>query len=770
MKFKSWIPKISGREILDLLIEFFYLAVIFLIPLWFSYWFPTYNIFEFNKIILFKILIWLLFFGTVVKVILLDFNLINPVWKILKKYWLIPVIFIFGLGLTILSSSNSPLSFYGAIERQQGWSSYGLYFFWFILVTFNLTLIKLKGLGTDQITERIKRIIIAAVLAASLVSLYGVLQIFNIDFLSWPEEPYLTHRAMSSLGQPNFLASWLLLVIPLTVYLFLRSKKLIWRFGYFLAIVIQGLCFFWTGSRGGLIALIMMALGLLIYFLLSSQWTTKKKVVITSIFVLVSLLLVFSLDVFSHGRIQELARFDYGSLGARFNLYQAAIQGLPGHLWIGYGLENTENTFIGHYQPDWAVYGNVGQSSDRAHNLILDILLTTGIFGLLISLLFYGFFFQLVRRNLAGPRKSNLTLALASGALAYLFSLLFSFSIPTGEIYLWLFLALLVVIDLNGRTENIIIRAEIDNQANDFKRLTIKILKIGLLVMATFIVAYQINNALKALTADYYFNKINIVLAERDYFTVLVLDDYERSLRINPINQESYDLFLGDKLSDSYPHLNELATQKRVAEKLRELDRDISVTNYKNLFVKAKINETLNNLQLAREYLEKIVALTPSWPPVYWELGKIELKEGKVEASLSAFKLILDNLPSASDSRLNEEHRQGILDYQYMVFSKIADIYFSQKDYGQAEKYYRQAYQSNLNDFTILKKIADTYYWRGDKNKAIELCRHGFERNPQDYNWPLALYGLYQETGNQSLANFYLNEARRLSPQNVEQK
>jgi len=773
MKLTFHFSKISGQEILDLLIEFAYLAVIFLIPLWFSYWFPTYNIFELNKIILFQILVWLLFLFTILKIILLDFKLVISTWKILKKYWLIPTVFILGLGLITLNSSDLPLSFYGTIERQQGLSSYGLYFLWFILISFNLILIKLQTLGTDQLADKIRRIIMTAVLSASLVALYGVLQIFNIDFLSWPYEPYLTHRTISSLGQPNFLASWLLLVIPLTIYLFWRSRGLIWRFVYFLALIIQGLCFFWTGSRGGAVAIIMTAFGLLIYFLLSSRWSIRKKIFLIVIFVLISLSTIFILDIFSHGRIRELARIDYGSLGARVNLYTAALESLPGHLWLGYGLENIENTFITHYTPDWAIYGTIGQSGDRAHNLILDIWLTTGIFGLLIVFLFYGFFFKLARKNLVDHKNPALVLALAGGVLAYLFSLLFSFSIPTGEIYLWLFLALLIIISLDNpgdKIKTINEETKLDRQSKERKFFLVRTLKIGLVIIAVVIVYYQIDRALKSLMADYYSNRINIVLAERDYFTVLVLADYQRNLQINSVNQESYDLFLGDRLSDFYPPGDELATRKMVAEKLRELDNDLPPIGYKNLFVKAKINKILNNFSVAHGYLQKIIALTPSWPPVYWELGELELKQGKLEASLAAFNSVLANLPSAGDSRLNEEHRQGILNYQYLTFSKIGDIYFFQKDYQRAEEFYRRAHQSNPTDYTILKKIADTYYWRGDKAEAIRLCRHGWQRSPQDYNWPLALYGLYQESGDLKQANFYLNEAKRLSPQPLELK
>ncbi|MBU4257251.1 hypothetical protein KKC04_02465, partial [Patescibacteria group bacterium] len=56
-------------KILDLLIEAGWLAVIFFVPLYFAVFFKTNDVFELNKIILFKIFVLLLLFFSLFKLI-----------------------------------------------------------------------------------------------------------------------------------------------------------------------------------------------------------------------------------------------------------------------------------------------------------------------------------------------------------------------------------------------------------------------------------------------------------------------------------------------------------------------------------------------------------------------------------------------------------------------------------------------------------------------------------------------------------------------------
>lgn len=769
MKFNFNFSRLSGPAVLNSLIEIIYLAVIFATPLWFAYWLPTYNIFEFNKIVLFKILTWLLLFFTILKLIFYSPRPNFPSGKFFRKYWLAPLIFIAGLSLILVWSSDPLRSFYGTIERQQGLSSYFFYFLWFILVSFNVLVGTSDTSPINQvIPKKIRRIIIAAALSGFLVAGYGVLQILNIDFVTWPEEPYLTHRALSSLGQPNFLASWLLLIIPLTVYLLLTSRLFLVKFAWLLAGLMQIACLLFTGSRGGLVAFFVTFLIFLIYLFIVATFSRRQKIFISLIFIAAAIISLFVLDYFSEGRVRELKNRDYGSLGARTSFYQAAADAISSQPLLGYGLENSAEVFIKYYRPEWGVYGDVNQSPDRAHNLFLDILLTGGAVGLLLFLVLYYFFCDLVRLNLREKKMPDLSLALFLGVAAYLFSLFFSFTIVSGEIYFWLFLALLIIINASHKTG-----WQVETPGAKLKTSRFKvwfIAKIIAVIVLALAVLGQINSVFGALRADYYLNQAYIAWLSNDYRSVLTAVGNLSDQKINPINRASYYSFLGEKLSEVYPSLTDPVIKVAVGERLKEWEAWLPARGYHNLLAKAKMNGALGNISLGQIYLASIIALTPHWPLAYLNAGQLAWAEGNSSQALSAYYLAALNLPLGSDPRLNAAHRQNVLSYHYFINKNIGDIYQEQKNYATAEKYYQLAYASNPFDFTLLKKISDTYYYRGGIEQALHYSLHGWARNPQDYHWPLAVAALYYESGDKVRAREYLRQALSLAPDNSDLK
>ncbi len=753
------------REILDLLIEFVYLVAIFIVPLYFSFLFPTYNIFEFSKFFIFKIAVWLLLLLTIIKISLSGEQFcFKDFFSNLKKYWLIPIIFILGLALSLVFSFNPIQSFFGSYDRQAGYLSYLFGFFWFGLIVFNIRTIDnrlFRKSQPDSLEKKIKRVLIAVSLSGLLVALYGVLQILGIDFLKWPEDPLLTHRTLSTFGQPNFLASWLLLVIPLSAYLFWESKKFLLKFFYFLIFVAQLVCLFFTSSRGGLIALGLTILLFIFYFIRFAKLKRIYKFLVSLGLVGFIIISLWVLNFLFPGRFNSLFDPQAGSFAARLNFYQAAADSIIKKPAFGYGLENSSEVFIKYYQPDWGVYGDVGATTDKAHNLILDIILAVGFFGFILFALLYYHFFRLAGENIKQKKMGALSLAFALGAAAYLFSLLFSFSIIAAEVYFWLWLALLTVINSGERAKpKSALMSVVKNNSQHFliwlKRLLVIICCLG--------ISSGLYYEFRLLAADYYFNQLYYILGAKQYFTVLTLADYIDQAKTNPVNQEYYSRFLGDKLSDFYPEIIELSSRRVVKEKLQELDRRLSPRGYENIYVKAKINSVLGNYDLAEKYFHLVTRQTPFWPKTYIELGRLFARFNRYPSALVNYRLALSTLPDINDSRLNSLH-QGILNlYRKLIFRELGDIYFKLKNYPLAEENYQLAYRADLRDFTLLKKIADTYYLRGNLIKALEYNQRGALRNPSDYNWPLAISALYQESGDQENAQKYIDQAIKLAP------
>ena len=77
-----------------------------------------------------------------------------------------------------------------------------------------------------------------ASLGAFIVSVYGIMQFFGIDFFSQRD----LSRVFSTFGHPNFLASYLVCSIPLTTGLFLSARKHARKYYYALSIAILKGC------------------------------------------------------------------------------------------------------------------------------------------------------------------------------------------------------------------------------------------------------------------------------------------------------------------------------------------------------------------------------------------------------------------------------------------------------------------------------------------------------------------------------------------------
>ncbi len=122
-------------NILDLMVEFFYSGIIFLIPLVFAFFLSNNNVFTLNKIVFFKILVCLWGGVFVFKILFFPASF----WSVRnnfkqKKYLLIPLAFLLSLVVSLIFSDYKQLSFWGLYSRQQGLVSYFYFLVFFFLL------------------------------------------------------------------------------------------------------------------------------------------------------------------------------------------------------------------------------------------------------------------------------------------------------------------------------------------------------------------------------------------------------------------------------------------------------------------------------------------------------------------------------------------------------------------------------------------------------------------------------------------------------------
>ena len=788
------------QRINEAALETIYLLIIFLVPLWFSYLFPTYNMFELSKSAVFRGLTCLLLIFSVFRFIIYFYFSPNEgnyavVFKNLKvafkKYFFFAILLLLGLSVSLFFSLDWQQSFFGSYERQQGLISFLFYFIFAALMFANLFFDRYLAdpyFGfSSLLLAKIRRIIIVATLSGSLVAIYGILQIMNIDFLTWPEPPYLTGRTLSTLGQPNFLASFLLLVIPLAFYLAYVSRRFLLRFFFSLLALIQIICLFFTSSRGGLLAFLAVIALFGLYLFFHSQLNKKIKLVVILGVIVLGVSGLFTLEMINPGRLSEAFNLKKGSLAARVYFFQAAADAAIAKPFFGYGLENSEEVFIRYYERDWGIYGDVSSNTDRAHNIVLDILLWTGAIGLALFTLWYYSILKLAWQQIKLNKDKSLAIALMAGIIGYLISLLFSFMIVAGEVYFWLFFALLAVM---GASEEINFSFRQSKLNLFFRRifLTEKIKKLGrkiyfkrtgnlapflkrlgplfIALLLIFFAAYQFEQARKTIIADYYQNEIKAAINKMEFVRASLLREKIVKLKINPIQMNSYDSYLGNYLANfcSYSNFRDKAEEKILVNKLALIYTALPEHGYKNILLKARIAACLKDYKAAEYYFSEIEKITPYWPLGYINHGLYLVKKGDLALAENYYQLTDFCLPDLNSEFINDEHKRVAATYKYLMYNNLGEAYLVNQNYVRAEKFFQEAFRYRPEDYSLFKKIADTYYLRGEFDLALQYIKKGETASPTDYNWPLAAAAILFERGLNDEAMLEIEKVKKLAP------
>lgn len=756
------------RRFLEGIIEAAYLATIVVIPLYFSVIFPIFNVFELGKTIIFRVIV-LLFLGlTVVKIIFFpkvgkSFLLkIKNLFFREKKYYLIPLIFIAGLGVSVLFSENISQSFFGSYTRQAGYLSYLYYFSFFCLLGFNL----ITALAVDAesyqklLVKKLKRFLIAGTITGTMISIYAVLQIFGIDFLTWPEDPLLTGRAFSSLGQANFLASWLLLVIPISAYLTFSSVGFLKKFFFSLAALFQIIALFITGSRGGVVAfcsLIVISLGVILF----KKITTQKRRFFIVGAILIAVISILGISFLTPGRWQSGLDFKSGSLAARLDFYQASVDGFLLKPFFGYGLDNIDRVFIERYEKDWGVHSNIGVKNDRAHNIFLDWLLFGGLLGLGLLLSIYYYAFRLIKENI-NRQLNGPSLALGVGLLAYILSLLFSFSFVSGELYFFAFLAWLLVINISYSPGVSLENTDGYSKPTGFSQ---KIFLGTIGFISLFFIISLIGGEVRRYRADNYFQKSHYHLFQGDYRSAVYFLEQATEKAVDSVSRRYYQLAWAEFFSENYNKIDDDRLRADGATWLQESQQYILGDSFEEIFVRGKIAAALGDLETAKKNFQETSRLSPYWPKSYIELARVFVRLEQFQEALVYYQLALEILPIESDSRLNDDHRQVLRVYHKLIFQERGDWYLARGDFEMAEKDYQAAYESDLADSSLLEKIATTYYLRQDLDKALDYILRGMDRNPNDYRWLAKAAILSKENKQIDKARLYLESALKLAPE-----
>lgn len=352
---------------------------------------------------------------------------------------------------------------------------------------------KYKNIQRDTLTPDILTPLFNIMLiTASLVALYGVLERLGIDKHIWVQD--VQNRVFSTLGQPNWLAAYLVALLPLTMAFGLR------RFWWFIVSILFFIVLLFTRSRSGLLGFLVadvVFLGMLYTSLRSRMALGSLKE--NAIRIFLTLHVVLAIIVFIHGTgVEKIDQwFTFRGLLSKIE-HRKSLDTTPPTI-TGPALEvgGTESGTIRKYVWQGAInawnsswktrligtgtetfafafyqYRPVGHNNtsewdflyNKAHNEYLNYLATTGIFGLgsylsLIGMFIYWFIKILSSLFIVHSKRTSLvmnhepstivTLALFAGWVSILVTNFFGFSVVTQQLFLFLFPALIFVLQNN---------------------------------------------------------------------------------------------------------------------------------------------------------------------------------------------------------------------------------------------------------------------------------------------------------------------------------
>lgn len=283
--------------------------------------------------------------------------------------------------LSTIFSYYPSVSWWGSYIRFEGLSTYVFYIFAFFLVLWNI-----------KTFAQAKRIFFFSAITTLPVSIYGLLQYFQLDFLKFLGTYSGFRTIISFLGNQLFLSDYLSMMIPIVITMFFIAKRVYIKIFWLLLVGINIWALVLTQRRSGFVALVAAALfgGIILL------WRWRKSVAITAMVVLATIGIgtVLNFEKIADSNIVQSSPYlkamssivdlDDTTIRERLLVWEITAGLIAERPIIGYGPE----TFLYVFDKNYPSYFTQMPENyfDRAHNFVLDAAFRAGILGALALL------------------------------------------------------------------------------------------------------------------------------------------------------------------------------------------------------------------------------------------------------------------------------------------------------------------------------------------------------------------------------------------------
>jgi O-antigen ligase len=521
-------------------------------------------------------------------------------------------------------------------------------------------------------------------------------------------------RPGSFTGNPTFLAGYLLFSVTSALVLISEVKNIFWKYFSVFTIFFSILGIFIAQTRGTILGLGLGIIVALIYSVIKGKGINYKifnlrKVSVT----LLCLGIIFSgifivtrknevwqkVPGLSRLAVTSVVNTEDASTPVRLYLYKSSISSINpmqnswGKLLIGWGPDNFTIAESLNYDP--ALYDIEPNWHDRAHNKFLDVLVMTGLLGLLAYIAIWIFLFRYILKK----KEFSLTsVGLLAFATSYLTHLMFVFDQISTSIPFFMMLAFVVY---HSASKSVLKpkKPQIGQENKEKREILVSVFLFALTVFLGF--AY-IKNTLPGY------------LQMRDYTAIIKtqnpstiekdIDGVTAPFTLAQVNIRRNFMEITDTLYNKKPNTDTERLLKKsviVAEeyvKVRPLDFAFMTTlasfyNHKVVYLKNP-----EFLKRGEELFNLILSFSPNRPDINRGLAVNLYNQERYAESFVLFEKIFD-------SNLNYfDKDKKIVEITYGNFIKY---FYEQKDKVNFIKVANRLKENNYSDSASLGKILD---------------------------------------------------------------
>ncbi|MBI5794527.1 O-antigen ligase family protein [Candidatus Uhrbacteria bacterium] len=458
---------------------------------------------------------------------------------------------------------------------------------------------------------------------------------------------FINAKSGSTFGNSTFFGTYLLFQIFFSVYLFTQSKRKFLRLyaiGSFLVFVGTLFSIDANAAQLSLIGGLVLLVSLLLISLGRSRLQRISGSVILGglffVFISVSLLLF---------QPNSLARqwFVQQSSGSRFVIWDMAWQGIKERSWLGWGPENFEAVALKYFDPCLGSIECGGEMwFDKAHNIIFDVAVGSGLIGLFAYLLLLGTAIaHLWKSPFKYNQKNAIPAIFTTILLVYFVQNLASFDVVTSLLFFTLLLS--AISSVNG---TVFVGDETSSLGEKKSAsVVVPLLVTGVFSLPFFFFVVQpIQGNLTTLKA-----------VEPQPMQQHLLD-YERGLSLSPMGIDRRRVYLAHSTakflwSTSPASIEGIQTyiQQEFGMAERSLQDSLErspriLQTYIALGMLYQVEARLFDDQIytsAEDVLSKTIELSPRHPSPKWALASVYLEEGKFEEAVRLTQEAVDLNP-----------------------------------------------------------------------------------------------------------------------------